>query len=246
MPDVVRVFAPPIAPWAPGHRGVDLAGRAGQPVYAAGSGQVSYAGRLAGRGVVAITHGRLRTTYLPVRPAVGVGREVAAGTRIGVLEGAAPPHCGAPCLHWGLRKGASYLDPLTLVRPEVRLLPWWAGDPAGARSQEGGVSGSTPRLVAPGADASSAVDQVTDPAAAQVAERTVRKGDPAREGDEPPRMGLRDATAASGGALLGMAVAFVAAFLWRRPGVRGRKAWHPPVPPGVIDLARERSARRAR
>ncbi|CNE11406.1 metalloendopeptidase-like membrane protein [Mycobacterium tuberculosis] len=121
-PRVLRAFAPPAAPWGPGHRGVDLAGRPGQAVYAAGPGQVSYAGRLAGRGVVAVDHGPLRTTYLPVRPSVRAGRRVASGTRIGVLEGGRP-HCRLPCLHWGLRRGAAYLDPLNLVRRQVRLLP---------------------------------------------------------------------------------------------------------------------------
>jgi hypothetical protein len=123
-PRVVRAFAPPTAPWGPGHRGVDLAGRAGQAVYSAAPGRVSYARRLAGRGVVAIDHGPLRTTYLPVAPSVRAGSRVASGTRIGVLEDGLV-HCRIPCLHWGLRRGALYLDPLNLVRRQVRLLPQW-------------------------------------------------------------------------------------------------------------------------
>ncbi|TYK48315.1 murein hydrolase activator EnvC family protein [Actinomadura decatromicini] len=123
-PQVVRAFAPPASPWGPGHRGVDLAARPGQPVYAAGAGRVSYARRLAGRGVVAIDHGVLRTTYLPVRASIGVGRQVTAGTRIGVLEGGVL-HCRVPCLHWGLLRGSLYLDPLSLVQRQVRLLPYW-------------------------------------------------------------------------------------------------------------------------
>jgi murein DD-endopeptidase MepM/ murein hydrolase activator NlpD len=123
-PRVLRAFSPPSSPWGPGHRGVDLAGRPGQAVYAAGPGRVSYADRLAGRGVVAIDHGALRTTYLPVRPNVHVGRRVASGTRIGVLEDGLL-HCRVPCLHWGLRRGALYLDPLNLVQRQVRLLPRW-------------------------------------------------------------------------------------------------------------------------
>jgi hypothetical protein len=130
-PRVVRAFSPPTVPWGPGHRGVDLAARPGESVYAAGSGRVSYAGRLAGRGVVAIDHGPLRTTYLPVRPSVQAGRPVTLGSRIGVLE-AGHLHCVTPCLHWGLRKGHVYLDPLSLVRREVRLLPQW---PHTTRSQ---------------------------------------------------------------------------------------------------------------
>ncbi|MFA1549465.1 murein hydrolase activator EnvC family protein [Actinomadura chokoriensis] len=123
-PRVLRAFSPPSTPWGSGHRGVDLAGRPGQAVYAAGPGRVSYAASLAGRGVVAVDHGALRTTYLPVRPSVHTGRRVASGTRIGVLEGGLL-HCTVPCLHWGLRRGALYLDPLNLVQRQVRLLPRW-------------------------------------------------------------------------------------------------------------------------
>ncbi|MDL4818855.1 murein hydrolase activator EnvC family protein [Actinomadura opuntiae] len=131
-PQVLRAFSPPAVPWGPGHRGVDLAARPGEPVYAAGAGRVSYAGRLAGRGVVAVDHGPLRTTYLPVRPSVHAGRRVAVGARIGVLEDGRS-HCPTSCLHWGLRKGRVYLDPLSLVRREVRLLPRW---PRAAPSEE--------------------------------------------------------------------------------------------------------------
>ncbi|MGH3243090.1 MAG: murein hydrolase activator EnvC family protein [Spirillospora sp.] len=122
-PQVVRAFSPPASPWGPGHRGVDLAARPGQPVYAAGPGRIAYADRLAGRGVVAIDHGALRTTYLPVRPSIDVGRRVTSGTRIGTLEDGR--HCSATCLHWGLLRGSVYLNPLSLVRRQVRLLPYW-------------------------------------------------------------------------------------------------------------------------
>ncbi|WP_433326710.1 M23 family metallopeptidase [Spirillospora sp. CA-294931] len=132
---MVRPFSPPSQPWGAGHRGIDLAANPGQPVYAAGPGRVSYAARLAGRGVVAITHGALRTTYLPVHPTVRPGLDVKTGARIGTVEASAP-HCLQPCLHWGLRQGATYLDPLALVRPRVRLLPHWTPAPAPARSSE--------------------------------------------------------------------------------------------------------------
>ncbi|GAA3196815.1 hypothetical protein GCM10010468_07610 [Actinocorallia longicatena] len=123
---VLRRYAPPGAPWLPGHRGVDLAAGAGDVVYAGGPGVVSFARDLAGRGVITVTHGQLRTTYEPVTALVRVGVRVAAGTPIGVME-ADLGHCApATCLHWGLRRGSAYLDPFALISlPAVRLLPHW-------------------------------------------------------------------------------------------------------------------------
>jgi murein DD-endopeptidase MepM/ murein hydrolase activator NlpD len=126
QPVVTRPFDPPPGPYSAGHRGVDLAGTAGDPVLAAGAGVVAFAGMVAGRPVVSVDHaGGLRTTYEPVQPAVAAGQPVARGTRLGVLVAG---HAGCPvqaCLHWGLRRGQTYLDPLLLLRPpRIRLLPW--------------------------------------------------------------------------------------------------------------------------
>jgi murein DD-endopeptidase MepM/ murein hydrolase activator NlpD len=129
-PQVVRGFQPPAAPWGAGHRGVDLGSESGALVLAAGTGVVSYAGVVAGRGVVSIVHGPLRTTYEPVRATIRAGARVAAGAVIGHLD-SRPSHC-APraCLHWGLRRGDTYLDPLTLVGGgPTRLLPIWGTGP---------------------------------------------------------------------------------------------------------------------
>ncbi len=118
---VVRDFAPPPERWHPGHRGVDLAGRAGLPVRAAVDGEVVFAGEVAGRGVVSVelptaSGPALRTTYEPVRPSVARGDRVRAGQVLGTLLGR-PSHC-APrvCLHWGLLRGRSYENPLSLLR----------------------------------------------------------------------------------------------------------------------------------
>jgi murein DD-endopeptidase MepM/ murein hydrolase activator NlpD len=120
---VSRGFDPPATPYGPGHRGADLPGRPGQAVLAAGAGRISYAGLLAGRGVVVVVHGELRTTYEPVTAAVRVGQQVTAGQVIGSLD-AGHPGCTSACLHWGLLRGAVYLDPVQLVRRgPSRLLP---------------------------------------------------------------------------------------------------------------------------
>lgn len=126
---VERGFDPPAVPWAAGHRGVDLRAGPGAPVRAAAPGRVSYAGEVAGRGVVAIELANgLRITYQPVRPSVAVGDEVGAGQVVGALaEG--PWHCPGGCLHWGLLRGEVYLDPLSLLPDAMvrggpsRLLP---------------------------------------------------------------------------------------------------------------------------
>ncbi|KQX63726.1 M23 family metallopeptidase [Angustibacter sp. Root456] len=124
-PAVVRPFRAPPTPWSAGHRGVDLAAAAGSPVRSAGGGRVSFSGVVAGRGVVVVTHpSGLRTSYEPVARRVRAGTLVDAGDVLGVL-GAAPSHCApTTCLHWGLRRGVVYLDPLTLVdRGPPVLLP---------------------------------------------------------------------------------------------------------------------------
>jgi murein DD-endopeptidase MepM/ murein hydrolase activator NlpD len=123
-PAVVHGFDPPSVTWGSGHRGVDLAGRIGQPVRAALPGVVTYAGRIAGVRIVVVDHGATRTTYQPVAAAVPRGTTVAAGEVIGHLEWFGT-HCSpAACLHWGWIHGSEYLDPLRLVGPlPVRLLP---------------------------------------------------------------------------------------------------------------------------
>lgn len=130
-PSVVRAFDPPAARWTSGHRGVDLLGSPGAPVRAPLPGRISFAGMIAGRGVVVIDHGGRRTTYEPVEPLLARGSAVQIGTVIGELA-AGPSHC-APrtCLHWGLIIGTEYADPLTLLGPgPVRLLPFVEADQA--------------------------------------------------------------------------------------------------------------------
>lgn len=146
-PQVVAGFDPPARRWEAGHRGVDLAGRLGQPVHAALAGSVTYAGRLAGRGVVVVDHGSTRTTYEPVAATVSVGDRVGAGEQIGRLE-LFGSHCfPRVCLHWGLIEGRDhYLDPLTLVgAAPVILLPLFGvgagASAAGPRGRRGTAAG---------------------------------------------------------------------------------------------------------
>ncbi|RIV40935.1 peptidoglycan DD-metalloendopeptidase family protein [Micromonospora radicis] len=153
-PDPVRRFDPPPQPWLPGHRGVDLLAPAGAAIRAAGAGTVLFAGPVAGRPVVTVGHADgLRTTYEPVQPVVTVGAEVSAGTALGDLLAGHAGCPGAACLHWGLRHGPEYLDPLALLGlGRVRLLPlaefepWTGGVNAGRAGRAAGRrAGRTPR-----------------------------------------------------------------------------------------------------
>jgi murein DD-endopeptidase MepM/ murein hydrolase activator NlpD len=154
---VTRPFEPPPTPYAAGHRGVDLAGAPGEEVVAAAAGLVSYAGPLAGRGVVVVVHGLLRTTYEPVQATVERGTTVTAGQLIGRLQAGHPGCPAIACLHWGLLRGQTYLDPLSVLgERQVRLLP-----PSGslqaafattaARAPAMGALGAAGPVVNPGA-----------------------------------------------------------------------------------------------
>jgi murein DD-endopeptidase MepM/ murein hydrolase activator NlpD len=128
-PAVVRTFNAPEPDWNRGHRGVDLAGVPGQPVYAAGAGTVVYAGMLAGRQVVSLAHpGGLHTSYEPVQASVRVGQLLTSGAVIGTLLAGHPGCPVAACLHWGAMWGpaarADYVDPLGLLASTpIRLKP---------------------------------------------------------------------------------------------------------------------------
>ena len=124
-PEVARPFDRPDQPWLAGHRGVDLAATVGQSVLAPTAGRLSWSGMVAGRPVVVVTHDNgLRSTFEPVAATAVVGSSVTRGQAIGTVT-SEPGHC-APrtCLHWGVRRGETYLDPLAYVgRPPVILLP---------------------------------------------------------------------------------------------------------------------------
>ena len=130
-PSVVeRSFRAPSGPYGAGHRGVDLAARPGQVVKSAGPGRVVVARPIAGRWVISVVHPMdlaplpgghaWRTTYEGVKPTVGVGQQVRAGAVIGTLAGGGH----ADGLHWGLKSGRIYVDPMTLLRRPVVLKPW--------------------------------------------------------------------------------------------------------------------------
>jgi len=193
-------------------------------VRAAGAGRVSYAGLLAGRGVVVVVHGDLRTTYEPVTASVRVGQQVAAGAVLGQLT-AGHPGCPGTCLHWGLRRGEVYVDPVQLVhRGPSRLLPLPA--PAGA-TRPARAAALAPHLA------------------------SIRP-EPAPRPTEELAFGLRATDAAWGGTALAALVAGLGLLLRPRrppngpaaPALAATFAAGDPPPSGLVDLASERQRRR--
>ena len=112
----VRLFARPSSPWGPGHRGIDMEAEMGSVILAPGDGLVTFAGVVVDRGVVTVDHGgTLRSSVEPISPLVGVGDMVRAGDPLGVVSDE-PGHCApATCVHWGVRLGGDYVNPLDLL-----------------------------------------------------------------------------------------------------------------------------------
>ena len=97
------------------------------------AGTVIFAGRLAGRGVVVVDHGDIRTTYEPVHASVAVGDVVARGAVIGIAAARRRATASRSVPALGTARAAStYLDPLVLVAPAGAAAPL---DPAAAAGQ---------------------------------------------------------------------------------------------------------------
>ena len=131
---VVRPFDPPAEEWAAGHRGVDLAATTGAAVRAPARGSVAFAGAVAGKPVVVVAHDDgLRSTFEPAVAAVPRGSAVATGDVVARVAptGGRPgsgEHCAAAgCLHWGVLRGETYLDPLLLLGEDVPIVLLPAG-----------------------------------------------------------------------------------------------------------------------
>jgi murein DD-endopeptidase MepM/ murein hydrolase activator NlpD len=132
-PILLRPFDPPVTQFASGHRGIDFLAPTGTPVYAIGQGVVAFAGLIAGKPVISISHGihprisasEIRTTYEPVKSSLTIGEKVGAGQLIGKTSpGTQSSHCADICLHVGLKYGVSnYMNPEMLWRRTSVLLP---------------------------------------------------------------------------------------------------------------------------
>lgn len=119
---LVRRFEAPAHDYAPGHRGIDLAGA--DVVRAPTAGTVAFAGMVAGRPVLTIDHGAgLVTTLEPVQTNLSAGSVVTRGAPVGVVS--AGGHTRSGTIHFGVRRDGEYINPLRLLGgvPRAILLP---------------------------------------------------------------------------------------------------------------------------
>jgi len=126
---VLRGFDPPSTPFGAGHRGIDIAAPIGTPVLAPAPGVVAFAGAVAGHLFITVDHGGgLSSTYSWVSAIlVRKGDAVARGSVVG-LTGTGHPGVEPPHLHFGVRLGGEYVDPLAFLAPPslvglIRLAP---------------------------------------------------------------------------------------------------------------------------
>ena len=119
---ILEVFEPH-SRYGPGHRGIDLAAASGSAIRAMADGTVTFAGMVAGRPVISISHERLGITSSmePVTALVRTGEPVSRGQIVGRLD--TGDHCPASCLHVGMRRGERYLNPLGMLRGFPTLKP---------------------------------------------------------------------------------------------------------------------------
>jgi hypothetical protein len=115
---IVRPFDPPASPYGAGHRGIDVAIPPGTVVLAPAPGIVSFAGRVAGQLFVSIDHGAglVSTSSYLSAALVTKDERVVAGQPIG-LSGAGHPGSSTAHLHFGVRLGGVYVDPLAYLGP---------------------------------------------------------------------------------------------------------------------------------
>jgi murein DD-endopeptidase MepM/ murein hydrolase activator NlpD len=121
---IARAYIAPAAPYAAGHRGIDIRATEGTEVRAPADGVVHFAGVVVDRPVLSIDHGGgVLSSYEPVETTLHEGEVVRRGQVIGVLRAG---HCASgACLHFGVRIDGDYVSPLLFLggQPRAVLLP---------------------------------------------------------------------------------------------------------------------------
>lgn len=114
---IVDPFRPPACAWCPGNRGVDYGTRPNTPVRSVLPGVVTFAGPVVDNRyvVVSLADGRRLTYGGLLRVDVTAGDHVTVGQVLGT---------STTVLHFGVRRGDTYLDPGTALagRSRARLV----------------------------------------------------------------------------------------------------------------------------
>jgi murein DD-endopeptidase MepM/ murein hydrolase activator NlpD len=112
---IIDNWRPPEHPYGAGNLGIDFYARAGDPVFAAANGVVTFAGRVGRSLFVVILHADgLRTT-------LGFVQSILVPRGAQVTRGAVVAIAGGP-VHFGVRQGSTYLDPRILFSVKVWLV----------------------------------------------------------------------------------------------------------------------------
>jgi murein DD-endopeptidase MepM/ murein hydrolase activator NlpD len=119
-----RPYEAPAHRYGSGHRGVDLHPVGSEDVRAPAGGTIAFAGLVAGRGVLTIDHGAgLVTTLEPIDSSLRPGQPVQRAELLGTV--ALGGHAAPGDIHFGVRLGGEYINPLLLLGgvPRAVLLP---------------------------------------------------------------------------------------------------------------------------
>jgi murein DD-endopeptidase MepM/ murein hydrolase activator NlpD len=149
---IVRGFDPPASPYGAGHRGIDIAAPAGTQVAAPAPGVVSFAGRVAGQLFVSIDHGAglVSTASYLSATLVAEDEPVVAGQPV-ALTGMGHTGASVEHMHFGVRLGGIYVDPLEYLGPTSLVGILWLAPitPAGPPAAAPAAPGAAPVLARP-------------------------------------------------------------------------------------------------
>jgi murein DD-endopeptidase MepM/ murein hydrolase activator NlpD len=126
---VIDPFDPPDSPFGAGHRGIDIATRAGTVIVAPEAALVTFSGKVGGQLFVTLDHGGgLESTYSWLSEALVRRNDVVARGQAIATSGVGHPGKTPAHLHLGVKLNDAYQDPLAYLGPMsvsayIRLAP---------------------------------------------------------------------------------------------------------------------------